>query len=650
MTQEELKAKITEANKAYRLGRPVMSDQAFDDLCEAYEAMVSPQEYAAFRDSLHEETGKVKHPYIMGSLDKIKAEEPAELDKWLKQYVQGSMSVSAKVDGISCRVHFEGGTFASATTRGDGTAGVDCTDKVALIGRGLPTAIGVKTAMDVRGELVIRNEDFAKLPAGFSNPRNACAGIINQKTPDPNLLRRVSFVAYEIMGGKLTKGEQFMLLTSLGFDCAWNIQINPRLPNIVDALTVAAKNDYGYPTDGLVLSSVDYKAENRYRPFAQVAFKINQLTAETEIIDVEWSDPSKDGRITPVAILRPVTIAGSTISRVTLNNLDWIKNMGVDLGCKIQLVKSGDVIPKIVKVLKQTGRTINAPATCPVCGGKTEVYGPHLYCSNPHCKGRKREEALAFIVNLGIKRIKMNTLIGWGVESLADLVKFDPAGKGKMGAYFDNELQHKLWEADETTIFKALPFSDIAETTLDKIIGQCGWDNVKAQGEALLAGNTTISILDLNNVPFGVGAKTMATFIGQLREAMEDFKLVVNNPRYAPKTTRNAATPIQPISTVTGTPAQVAVNNNPTGGTNMSTEIKAGENGSICFTGALNSMTRTEASRRARDAGFEVKNSVSAGLDYLVTNNPNSGSSKNRKAAQYGTRIITEEEFLMMIS
>ena len=136
-----IREQIIEANKAYRLGRPVMTDQAFDDLCEAYEKTVSPEEYAAFRDSLHEETGKVSHPFIMGSLDKMKAEEPDKLLAWIAARVlpvAPVLSVSAKIDGISCRLHYEKGRLASATTRGDGHSGTDITDKVKLVGHGVP--------------------------------------------------------------------------------------------------------------------------------------------------------------------------------------------------------------------------------------------------------------------------------------------------------------------------------------------------------------------------------------------------------------------------------------------------------------------------------------------------------------------------------
>lgn len=646
MTQEELKAKILEANKAYRLGRPVMSDQAFDDLCDAYKAMVSADAYTMFRDSLHEDSGKVKHPFVMGSLDKLKAEEPQEVLKWIGKYVTGTIHISAKIDGISCRLHYGAdGKLVSATTRGDGYAGIDCTDKVKLIGHGVPKALpNTGTEMDIRGELVITKKDFEPIKSQFANSRNACAGIVNQKTADAALLKHISFIAYEIMGGKIAKGEQFQELIRMGFTTPWYTEVGNAPKTVtVKALENFAGQDFDYPTDGLVLSSTWYKAENKYRPDAQVAFKLNALRGESVLLDVEWSTPSKDGRIAPVGQIKPVTIGGSTISRVTLNNLDWIAQMGLKIGSKLDIIKSGDVIPKIVNAEDGPSvKAINHPKHCPSCGGELSVDGPHLRCTNPDCKARKAEEVLAFVVNLGIKRIKANTLNDWGIGDIADLVKFDPTGKGKMGRHFWGELHAKMWNAPETTIFKALPFTDLAETTLDKIITHFGWDLIKRYHNT--KANTPELYIKVaeeflkKGLPAGIGNKTMDSFLGQLGYAWKDFDKVVKDPRYLGNRTIPTPAPVT---------MRPVVNTNNGGNTKM--KLNEGENGTICFTGALNSMTRVEASRRAEEAGFKVLKSVTAGLDYLVTNDTESGSSKNLKAKRYGTNIINEDEFLMMI-
>ena len=612
-----IREQIIEANKAYRLGRPVMTDQAFDDLCEAYEKTVSPEEYAAFRDSLHEETGKVSHPFIMGSLDKMKAEEPDKLLAWIAARVlpvTPALSISAKIDGISCRLHYEKGRMASATTRGDGHSGTDITDKVKLVGHGVPATVpSRKGPLDIRGELVIKDADFAHIAGQFANPRNACAGIMNQKTAEPDLLRHISFVSYEIMGGERTKRDQFSSLASLGFDVAWNteIDLDPVPADIVGQLTELAGRDFGYPTDGLVLSSPLYKAENRYRPQAQVAFKLNQLVAQSRIAGIEWGEPSKDGRMCPVAVIEPVEIGGSTITRVTLHNADWIRQMGLGIGSVVEIVKSGDVIPKLTRVLAGCkAAPVKVPGKCPSCGTPLVRDGCDIRCPNGDCPSRGYERVLAFITNIGIKRVSRKTLEAWGVGSFDKLLSFRANPDYKMEVYFEKEISRCVMGASAIDLFKALPFRDLADITLTKIIGHYGYRNLR-EGR-----------IDADDFPEGVGQKTMDAFRACAAANFAIVEKIMRDPRYHGAASEDREGEARPV----------------------------GQKGSVCFTGALDTMSRAEASKRAAAAGYEVKSSVAKGLTYLVTNDPESGSSKNKKARQLGTKIITEQEFLAILS
>lgn len=364
MNTTELKDKIASANAAYREGDAVMTDAEYDALLEQYQASVPKDEYEAFARTLHEAKGKVKHPFIMGSLNKYKYEQPERIKQFILDKCDGGINISAKVDGISCRLHYENGKLTSASTRGDGYFGEDLTDKIKFV-KGVPEILGngksgerVKS-IDIRGELVILKDDFAKM-TGFANARNACAGIMNRKDWKPEDVSNVTFVAYTILGQEFCKEEQFALLSVWGgFKVAWNVNYSSkyyyydRHLEPADELFALVNQDFEYDVDGLVVCGNYYKNEDKYKPDACMAFKTNQLTAVTRIIDIDWSEVSKDGFITPVAILEPVELGGSTICRATLHNLNTLKKLNIDFGDTIKIIKSGDIIPHIISVVQK---------------------------------------------------------------------------------------------------------------------------------------------------------------------------------------------------------------------------------------------------------------------------------------------------------
>ena len=362
----DIKQKIVEANKAYRAGTPIMSDQDYDDLLESLKSEMSENEYEAFVDTLNEGTieknidGKVKHPFVMGSLEKLKAEEPEIVKGWIKENIVGKMSVSAKVDGISSRAEYRNGKLVSLTTRGDGYFGQDITSKAKYI-KGLPQTIpyGVWDNFTgaIRGELVILKEDFESIKDKYCNPRNACAGIMNRKDGDRKFneaeARLVSFVPYTILGNQYAKEEQFGFLEDVGFNVAWNALLPKEYigDDIVDRLFKTAQDELPYETDGLVICDSEWRNEDKYRPDGCKAFKINQGVGVTTLIDIDWGTPSANGKFTPVGILEPIQLCGTTVKRVTLNNISYMEKMGIEVGKKVRIRKSGDIIPQILEVL-----------------------------------------------------------------------------------------------------------------------------------------------------------------------------------------------------------------------------------------------------------------------------------------------------------
>lgn len=608
MSVEELKSRLLKANKAYREGSPFMTDQEFDDLCDELQSMVDPADWAKFRDGLNEGRGKVRHPYVMGSLDKLKAEEPDTVFDFVKRHVRTGMAISAKVDGISCRLHYSKGQLLQASTRGDGEYGEDLTGKIRHVQK-VPAGIDDAEDLDIRGELVILKDDFARM-SGYKNPRNACAGIMNRKDWKREDVEKVTFVAYTILGPKYGKVEQFMLLRRLGFKTAWGETVQTSLTSRLDArkltdlLVEAAKRPHTYETDGLVISDAKYRNEDKYRPDAQVAFKLNELEAWSKLVDVSWEGPSKNGRLAPVGIIEPVEIGGATISRVTLNNLDFIAANRLAYGSDVKIVKSGDIIPKVVEVKNGPNvKPVDLPEFCPSCGAKLVKAGPHLTCPNEDCGEKLVMRLTDFVRKLDVQNVSDATIRSWGLKTVKDLLGFRPAVSSKSQVKFYEELKAKVFKATKRQLLSAMYFQDIGTTILDKMFDQYGFDNVLEQK---LSGS----------LPDGVGQTTIDKLVDRLGANLEDLRLITEDSRYSPET---------PVA-------------------------KAKSNGmSVCFTGSLRSMGRTEASKKAEACGYAVKSSVGKGLTYLVTNDPYSGSSKNRKAQALGVKIINEDQFLKLV-
>lgn len=357
MDTNELKTKILSANAAYRAGNPIMEDQTFDDLCDELQKQLPEDEWTKFRSTLFETAGKVKHPYAMGSLAKYKYEEPDTVCTWINEHVSNALNISAKVDGISCRLHYENGKLVSATTRGDGQKGENLTDKIFKV-KHIPRTIDVPGTVDIRGELVMLDSDFEDYADKYANPRNFTAGVMGRKEVTDEV-SKISFVAYTIFGDKYTKAEQFKILEDNGFLTAWHksftvaelqIKTAKGFENFNDELRGYVKQILPYGTDGLVLSDDDYRNEDVLIPENQIAFKINECLGETQIIGIEWKGPSKDGKFVPVAQLDPVEISGSIVSQCSLYNIDFVTKNDLHPGVNVTICKRGDIIPAVVKV------------------------------------------------------------------------------------------------------------------------------------------------------------------------------------------------------------------------------------------------------------------------------------------------------------
>lgn len=622
---EDLKKQILAANHAYRDGSPIMSDQAFDSLCEKLEVFIDRDEYSAFRDSLHEDIGKVKHPFIMGSLDKLQFEKPDEVVSFVKS-LSGKTSISAKVDGISSRASYKDGHLMSLTTRGDGNFGIDITDKAQYI-NGLPHELVSNMSNDtivedfeIRGELVILKDDFIKLNEDtngkFANARNACAGIMNRKEWSKNEVKFITFVPYTILGNEYDKHDQFKILESIeGMKPAWNIELDVNgIDDIPHKLFELASQDFLYTTDGLVICATSYKNEDKYRPAMMRAFKINQQIGETKLVDVVWEGPSKDGVMCPVGLVDPIELGGATISRVTLHNLDIIDELGLMYGSKILLKRSGDVIPHIEKVIENDSHCskIALPFECPCCGSKLVRDGVNMRCMNKECADQVVHRLAMFIKKCGVKSASDATLKNFGITSFEKLVSFVPDKKYKSETKLHNELYAKVFSQSKEKLLGAMNFVGLSETLIDKIVSHYGYE---------LVSSSNFKDEAFKSLPNGIGEITLQKFIDGLPEALAQVNMVINDVRW-----------------------------HWSGDGLDASRVKSSIKGSICVTGSLKFGSRNKFLEFAREHGYESKSGVSKGLTYLITNDTKSGSSKNRKARELGVEVISEDEFMKLVN
>ena len=624
MNKEELdllKTKIVEANVAYRKGMPIMQDNAYDDLLEEYSKEVSSDEYEKFKDSLNEgflvtsEKKKIKHDFIAGSLDKLKYEEPADIKKFLKKNIKNALHISAKVDGLSGIAKYVNGKLVSLGTRGDGSVGEDHTEKSKFI-KYLPSEIPLKDTVSVRGELVILKDDLKNVEGNAA--RNVVSGLIGRKEWNSKDISNVSFIAYTILGDVYTKEEQFSILKKCKFNVAWNTTLDEdelaeieeqETDGIVEKLFEFAIQDFDYETDGLVISDTSYRNEDKYRPDCQKAFKINQQGFETRLIDVEWNGPSKDGVFCPIGILEPVEVNGVIVSRCTLHNLNFIEKKGLKIGDRVSILRSGDVIPKMLGVLSSSDESVEIefPKTCSCCDSELVRDGVNFRCLNKKCEAQTTFQVALFIRKFDVESANVKTLNKFNIHSIEDLLKFSPNKKYKSEVKLANEIASKIFTASKRDLLAAMNFHGIGKKIVGKIIDTFSFEAIEKD----------INVVKTKKIN-GIGNSFIQKFLDDAKENINIVNMITNDSRY------------NCLKSSIDVPMKNVI-------------------GSICFTGAL-SISRSEATKLAINAGFEVKNGVSKGLTYLVTNTPNSGSSKNKKAKELGTKVITEDEFMKIVS
>lgn len=645
MTMEDkkslMKEKIEILNRAskayYQDAEEIMSnfeyDKLYDELAalEAETGMIlagSPTQNVGYE--VLSDLPKERHPERMLSLDKTKDRQA------LAEWLAGQKGIlSWKLDGLTIVLTYEEGKLVKALTRGNGDVGEVITNNARVFAN-VPVEIPHKGRLVLRGEAVIRYSDFEKINAAigdadakYKNPRNLCSGSVRQLNNRITAERNVNFFAFSLVEAAGvdfagSRQKQMMWLSAQGFDVVEYRVVDAE--NVVDAVgyfeAVVAGSDL--PSDGLVLSldDIDYSRSlgtTAKFPRDSIAFKWQDQVAETTLKEIEWS-ASRTGLINPVAIFEPVELEGTTVSRASVHNISVMRDLKLGLGDTITVYKANMIIPQIAENLTGSN-AIEVPQHCPVCGQKTAVKNDNgvetLYCTNETCLAKQIKRFTLFVsrdaMNIdGLSEATIEKLIAKGlIRELADLFALEQyreqitAMEGFGEKSFEN-LASSIEKAKDTTperLLYSLGIPGIGVANAKVIVKACGrkWDKAVAL--------TREELIEID----GIGEIMADAYVSYFDD----------------DTKRKEAEDVRAMVRLDETEEETA-------------DFLEGK--TFVITGSLQHYENRDALKaEIQRAGGKVAGSVSAKTAYLINNDLQSTSGKNKKAKELGIPIIDEE-------
>lgn len=595
---------------------------------------------------------EVRHLEPLLSLGNVfSAEELRAFDERVRSGLPAGSKVEyvmePKIDGLACSLIYENGKLVRAATRGDGVVGENVTANVRTI-RSIPLTLkvpegeAVPELLDVRGEVYMPRQAFMRLneqraergESEFANPRNAAAGSLRQLDPQVTASRSLSFFAYYLVGeGAQPKHrESLALLARYGFKVSENYKV---VENIDEAIKYIGdfnelRQGLSYDTDGAVIKVNDVYQQRILGatgkdPRWATAYKYPPEQAETTLEDIDWR-VGRTGVLTPTAVLAPVKLSGSVISRATLHNEDFIRAKDIRIGDRVIINKAGEIIPEVLRVVveKRTGdeKEVEIPSVCPECGWRVERQGEEaaIRCTNPHCPALGREGLIHFVsrdaMNIdGCGPSVINALLDAGlVRDAADLYSLRKEDLLKL---------ERMGEKSADNLLAAL--AESKKNELDKLLFALGIRHVGAKVARILA------------TEFGSMEKLQQAQpeeLAQIRDIgdkiAESAVTWLNVPANIDLVERLAAAGL----TMTFTPPASQEDNPFFGKT-------------LVFTGTMPTLGRAEAKTMAQDVGAKVSGSVSKKTDYVIAGAE--AGSKLEKAQQLGVTVIDEAEFLRLL-
>lgn len=628
----ELVSLIKRYQTSYYNGEGEISDAEFDALWDELKNLDPENEILKKIGADSGNFAKLRHVMPMGSQEK--AANPEQFLGWASKHVYDEYFVEFKLDGASLELQYEHGKLVHAVTRGDGTIGDDITvnaKKMNGVAAALFDLAGnlIDYSGGIRGEVIMTHDVHKEKFSDKANCRNAANGLMKRKDGEGcEYLKLIVYDAFSPSGNQPFNDEESKVnwLKSCGFNTV-PLKICKSPQEVIEyrSHVMDIRNQLEYDIDGLVIKErqINFQDASRARPDRQIAFKFSLEEAVTILRSVDWS--VNGGTYTPVAVFDEVELNGTKVQRASLANPDTMKALGVKIGCKVVVVKRGEIIPKIENVIHEDAlceSPVVFPDKCECCGSKLIDNGSRLYCPNKKCSKRILHQLLKWVQVADIRDLGetlVTQLFEKGkVQSISDLYKLSAEdltpfflneeslaaekkslGAEKVAASIQNHRKMSL------AVFVAgFDIEGIGETTVEKLVA-AGFNTLNA----LL--NMTV---EQASAVYGFAEILAKTAVDGLNENALEMRFLAENF----------------VEIVQDSAGKLVGK-------------------SFCFTGELHSMKRNDAEALVKANGGTCKSSVTKDLSYLVTNDVSSGSSKNQKAVKFGIPVINEEQFLKML-
>ncbi|HUX38761.1 MAG TPA: NAD-dependent DNA ligase LigA [Rectinemataceae bacterium] len=615
-----LAARIARHQELYYNGEPEISDAEFDALWdELRELDPGNRLFAVVGRDLADGWPKAPHLIPMGSQEK--ASNPEDFLAWAAKTAHPEYLVQHKLDGASLELQYEAGRLLRAVTRGDGSVGDDITPNVRKM-RGVVARLPETFSGGVRGEVLMSRAVHGAKYADKANCRNAANGLMKRKDGEGSSdLDVVCYDAAAAPGLPPPFGdeiEKLAWLDKMGFEvvpyktCSSAEEVVEMRARIMDERPLLP-----FDIDGLVVKGREIDALDlaRARPEKQIAFKFSLEEAISTLREVEWSESGAS--FTPIGIVDPVRLAGTTVQRANLCNTNMIRGMNLRIGSRVIMTKRGEIIPKIEGLVENPADSspIAIPTSCS-CGAFLVDDGTRLWCPNAACPKKELHR----------------------LEKWLDAVEARSFGVGILGKLHASGRLREIADLYELGVEELAAYERMGDTSAAKILR-----NLKAKTELPL--ERFIAGFDIEGIGELIAGRAVAAGFDSLEKlrgaSVESLDEVEGFAEITAKALLEGLAALAPQMDRLLASGAIRIAPPLAGGR------LAGK--SFCFTGELSSMKRAEAEAAVKALGATTRASVTKDLSYLVTNDPASGSAKNKKAADYGVAIIDEATFIALI-